>query len=104
LNSNKTAPFVEPYNPPGLVSGRKYVDPTYPFDLPDSVRCGRDSLAHAQGTEILKVKAGDTLEFLPFPFSPVNWSTYNEVPDVQWYNCSGGRGGCSVKSPNLVSI
>jgi hypothetical protein len=104
LISNKTAPFVEPYNLPGFVASRGYVDPTYPSDLPDSVRCGRGNVAHSQGTEILKVKAGDTLELLPFPFSPVNWSTYSEVPDVQWDNCPEGRGGCSVKRPNLFSV
>lgn len=61
-------------------------------------------MAHAQNTEILKVKAGDTIEFLPMPFSPVNWSSYKEVPDVQWDNCPEGRGGCSAKRPNLVSV
>lgn len=61
-------------------------------------------MARAQDTEILKVKAGDTIEFLSFPFSPVNWSNYKEVPDVQWNNCPGGRGGCSVKRPNLFSL
>lgn len=101
---NKTAPFVEPYNPPGFVASRDYVFPTYVSDLSGSVRCGRENMARAQDTEILKVKAGDTIEFLSFPFSPVNWSNYKEVPDVQWNNCPGGRGGCSVKRPNLFSL
>lgn len=94
---------MEPYTPQGYVASRNYVDPTYPYDLPDSVRCGRDNMAHASDTEILKLKAGDTLEFLSFPFSPINWSNYSEVPDVQWDNCPEGRGGCSIKRPNLVS-
>lgn len=101
--SNRTAPFTEPSNPPGYVARRLYVDPTYPSDLPSSIRCGRDNLVHASGTEVLPVRAGDTLEFLSFPFSPQNWSTYTEVPDVQWENCPDGRGGCSVKRPALVS-
>ncbi|KAF2820353.1 hypothetical protein CC86DRAFT_374518 [Ophiobolus disseminans] len=87
---NVTDPFYEPFNPAfDPRPNRSMTDPTYYGDAPNSVRCGRDNLNHAPTTEVLKVKAGDTLEF-------VNANTgYEQFEDKRFWECEDGRGYCS---------
>ena len=56
------------------------------------MRCGRGTLDHAASTEVLKVKAGDTLEFAHARQSPEGWDN----PDfLTLFNCSSGYGTCA---------
>lgn len=67
---------------------RYYNGPTYAVtDYPDSVRCGRDNMAHATDTDILTVRAGDKLEFAHQRSEP-------EWPPEMWNNCPDERGSC----------
>ncbi|KAI0187872.1 glycosyl hydrolase family 61-domain-containing protein [Xylaria flabelliformis] len=84
---NKTSPFVEPATESEGYIGY-FHSPTFPQHLPNSLRCGRDSFAHAAETEVLTVKAGDTLEFAHTRIEPKDWKDY------QWYGCPEGRGSC----------
>ncbi|RWA12842.1 hypothetical protein EKO27_g2240 [Xylaria grammica] len=93
---NKTAPFIEPATVDEGYIGY-YHNPTYPQHLPNSVRCGRDSFAHAAETEVLTVRAGDTLELAHTRIPPVDWK------DNQWYNCPEGRGSCDPDGTQYAS-
>lgn len=92
---NKTSPFNEsnwsddPYT--YLSRTRRYVEPTYALDMPNSVRCGRDNMAHAAGTDTLTVRAGDTIEVGHVRTDPVDWPT-----TTLWDNCPGNRGACAI--------
>ncbi|KAH9908563.1 glycoside hydrolase [Xylariomycetidae sp. FL2044] len=88
---NKTDPFAEPATQ-DEAHYTFYNNPTFPQHLPTSVRCGRDSLAHAAATEVLTVRAGDALEFAHTKFAPAEWR------DEQWYGCPEGRGSCAPGS------
>lgn len=88
--SNKTAPFEELTTPNTNVNTRAYVDPTYISDFPESVRCGRDNMAHAAATEILTVRPGDTIEAAHVRSGP----EYKSWRDVMWDDCPEGRGSC----------
>ncbi|KFA73044.1 hypothetical protein S40288_03256 [Stachybotrys chartarum IBT 40288] len=91
---NKTELFEELPNPYSNNYFRLYNDPTFLTDYPDSVRCGRDTLAHAADTEVLVVQAGDTLEIAHTRKSPDTWA------DEQWYDCPNGRGSCDPLDPD----
>ncbi|KAF2205228.1 hypothetical protein GQ43DRAFT_437244 [Delitschia confertaspora ATCC 74209] len=86
--SNKTSPYDEwrYYNSNFLY--RFFNWPTYYIDRPESVRCGRGNMDHANATEILTVKAGDTLEIAQQRWEPDEWT------DEMFYNCSDDRGTC----------
>lgn len=52
-------------------------------------------MAHAANTEVLRVKAGDTIEVAHTRISPSDWA-YN-----QWYECPNGRGSCDPNDPDV---
>ncbi|KAF2791623.1 lytic polysaccharide monooxygenase [Melanomma pulvis-pyrius CBS 109.77] len=88
---NKTEPYTEPSTPgqsDPFQNIRWYNFPTYASDNPNSVRCGRDNMAHAASTETLKVKAGDKIEMAHQRVEPSEWQ------DNQWYGCPDKRGTC----------
>ncbi|KAF2691079.1 lytic polysaccharide monooxygenase [Lentithecium fluviatile CBS 122367] len=86
---NKTAPFNETwFNQPGLGPYHGYNFPTEYVNLPESVRCGRDNMAHAADTEVLRVAAGDEIEFAHQRYEPEEWT------DDMFYGCPEGRGTC----------
>lgn len=64
------------------------------------MRCGRDNLAWAEQTEVLKVKAGDTIEFAALYYSPSDWDNTDRV---QWDGCPEGRGVCSSGPSNVCT-
>jgi hypothetical protein len=95
---NKTAPFEEPDTPHNTNNTRGYHDPTFvTTDYPNSARCGRDNMAHAADTEVLKLKAGDTVEFVVTAAEPSYWTNPAEV---SWNDCPEGRGFCSYQRYN----
>ena len=65
------------------------------------MRCGRNSLAWANATDVLKVKVGDTLEFAATPADPSYW---NQPDEAQWDDCPEGRGICAAKLPGVCSL
>jgi hypothetical protein len=77
---------------------RLYNFPTYSSDYPESVRCGRDHMAHAASTETLTIQAGDTLEFAWQRNEPEFWT------DDEWYNCTNGRGSCDPHSSSAPDV
>ncbi|ORY14706.1 glycosyl hydrolase family 61-domain-containing protein [Clohesyomyces aquaticus] len=88
---NKTEPYTEPSTPgqPDPYQNiRLYNFPTYSSDTPASVRCGRDNMAHANSTETLKVKAGDTIDMAHLRVELKYWG-----PDY-WTGCADNRGTC----------
>ncbi|KAI1848649.1 hypothetical protein JX266_005508 [Neoarthrinium moseri] len=87
--SNKTAPFEEISTPNTNVNTRLFNDPTYATDIRASTRCGRDNMAHAADTEVLTIRAGDTVEFAHQRYEPAAWT------DAMWDNCPDGRGSCN---------
>ncbi|CAG9988149.1 unnamed protein product [Clonostachys byssicola] len=91
---NKTEPFEERSTPNTNNNERLYNFPTFVSDYPESVRCGRDNMAHAANTEVLRVKAGDTIEIAHTRISPSDWA------DNQWYDCPNGRGSCDPNDPD----
>jgi hypothetical protein len=95
--SNKTAPFSEPATVDEDYIGY-YNSPTFPQHLPTSVRCGRDSFAHAADTEVLTVRAGDTLELAHTHIEPKDWK------GNQWYGCPEGRGSCDPDGTEWASV
>ncbi|KAI8626161.1 glycosyl hydrolase family 61-domain-containing protein [Xylariaceae sp. FL1651] len=86
---NKTTPYYEDWTPNTNVNLRRYIDPTYASDRPESVRCGRGNMAHAADTEVLTVHAGDTIEVAHVREDPEYWAA-----EVAWDNCPDGRGSC----------
>jgi len=50
-------------------------------------------MAHASDTDVLKVKAGDTIEFVATRYEPKAYQ------DKQWYGCPDGKGMCSDEDP-----
>ena len=97
---NRTSPWEE--KPVGKDNGlRLWSWPTFPSDSPTSVRCGRNSLAWANATDVLKVKVGDTLEFAAIHADPSYWDQPNEV---QWNDCPEGRGICVPIMPGVCSL
>lgn len=92
---NRTAPFTEAWTPNTNRNEREFLEPTYVSDYPESVRCGRDNMAHAASTETLKVNAGDTLTIAHQRYDPEHWQ------DNQWYKCSDGRGSCA---PDIAGV
>ncbi|KAJ2990561.1 hypothetical protein NUW58_g2887 [Xylaria curta] len=86
---NKTAPYDDAaitVDFPWTL--RLYNDPTWPIDRPESVRCGRDHMNHASSTDVLKVRAGDTVTFAHQLWDPFEWKS------SQFFNCTQGRGTC----------
>jgi hypothetical protein len=49
-------------------------------------------LDHAPDTEVLKVKAGDTIEFVNANIE------YSQMGEAGYWNCSDGRGFCTYFS------
>ena len=106
-NSNHTSPWYEAPPPPGILFDgfRLWEFPTYSFDSPTSIRCGRDNPTWANSNSVLKVKAGDTIEFAATNIRPYDWDRPEEI---QW-DCPEGRGTCiegipEVSNPRLVCI
>ena len=96
--SNKTAPFEELDTPNANYNERTYNSPTFAAtDYPASVRCGRDNMAWAADTEVLTVKAGDTIELAHSRNEPWYWD------DNQWYDCPNDRGSCQPVIEDDVS-
>ncbi|KAI0134080.1 glycosyl hydrolase family 61-domain-containing protein [Xylariales sp. AK1849] len=93
---NKTTPYEEDTTPDTNVNTRDYNFPTYWTDRPESARCGRDNLAHAADTEVLTIRAGDTLEFAHQRYEPDQWT------DDMWYNCTYGRGSCDPENAQHI--
>jgi hypothetical protein len=86
---NKTSPFDDTwFQQPGLGPAHWYNFPTEYVNLPESVRCGRDNMAHAAATDVLRVKAGDEVELAFQRWEPDEWT------DDMWYGCPDGRGSC----------
>jgi hypothetical protein len=86
--SNKTSPYDEKQFYDSNYLYRYYNWPTYYIDFPESVRCGRDNMKHAPVTEVLTVKAGDTIEIAQMREDPAGWK------DDMFYNCTDDRGTC----------
>ncbi|KAM7185564.1 glycosyl hydrolase family 61 domain containing protein [Naviculisporaceae sp. PSN 640] len=87
---NKTAPYLElPRNDTNYY-WRGWNAPTYAgTDRPESSRCGRDHMAWAAQTDVLKVRAGeDKLELAMQRWEPVNWKSEH------FENCPDGYGTC----------
>ncbi|KAI0805727.1 glycosyl hydrolase family 61-domain-containing protein [Xylaria sp. FL0064] len=95
---NKTTPFEERDSSNTNYHVRLYNAPSYAVrDWPESVRCGRDNMAHAADTDILTIRAGDTLEFTHQRSEP-------EWPPEMWNNCPDGRGSCEYADWNPTGI
>ncbi|KAI0534911.1 glycoside hydrolase [Xylaria digitata] len=93
---NKTTPYEEAVTTIDYPFTRRfYNDPTWPIDYPESVRCGRDNMAHAPTTEILTVRAGDRVAFAHHTYNPGEWTAGQ-------FDCPDGRGTCSDKGYNWV--
>jgi hypothetical protein len=90
-----TSPYYEPFNPDTYDQrpNRSIADPTYYADAPNSVRCGRGNLDHAPNTDILKVKAGDSIEFVNANIG------YTDFEDARYWDCPDGRGFCTYWGP-----
>ncbi|KAF1994663.1 hypothetical protein P154DRAFT_613009 [Amniculicola lignicola CBS 123094] len=88
---NKTSPYdeLEYYNSNFLY--RFYNWPTYYIDRPESVRCGRGNMDHANATEVLTVNAGETIGIAYQRWEPYEWT------DDMFYNCPDDRGTCHPK-------
>ncbi|KAF2106161.1 glycosyl hydrolase family 61-domain-containing protein [Lophiotrema nucula] len=95
---NRTAPFEEQalYNTNYYT--RVFNDPTYHMDYPNSVRCGRGNMDHANETAIIDVDAGDTIEVAHESADPVYWR------DDYFNNCPGDRGTCDPRWNGLYFI
>ncbi|KAI8947023.1 glycoside hydrolase [Xylaria longipes] len=96
MYSNKTSP----YDDLGVTVDfpwtlRLYNDPTWPIDRPESVRCGRDHMNHALSTEVLTVRAGDSVAFAHQLKEPAEWTS------AQFLNCPEGRGTCDDEGYTL---
>ncbi|CAJ2509423.1 Uu.00g144490.m01.CDS01 [Anthostomella pinea] len=93
---NKTSPF-EDVNHVGRISSTRYnVYPTYWDDYDESVRCGRDHMAHAADTEVLTLSAGDTITVAHTRYDPTAYT------DDQWTNCPDDRGSCDPARADRV--
>lgn len=89
---NRTAPFEELSTPDTNYNVRNWTWPTYASDIPNSVRCARDNMAHAHDTDILRVKAGDSIEFVAVGLEPLEYNI--SLGLVRWDGCAEGRGAC----------
>ncbi|KAI1360587.1 glycoside hydrolase [Xylaria arbuscula] len=86
---NKTAPYDDiGHSPDNPTSFRGYNFPTYPNDRPESIRCGRGHMTHTPDTDVLTLRAGDTLEFAHQRYEPFEWKPEHFI------NCPEGRGTC----------
>ncbi|GAW19297.1 hypothetical protein ANO14919_087830 [Xylariales sp. No.14919] len=95
---NKTSPYEERASPDTNNNVRLYNFPTYATtDRPESVRCGRDNMAHAADTDILTIRAGDKLEFAHQRSDP-------EWPPELWNNCPYDRGSCIYADWNPTGV
>jgi hypothetical protein len=93
---NVSDPYTEAYDYPGVGAVRYYTYPHFFIDNPESVRCGRDNMAHAPDTDVLTVQAGDTLEWAHQSYPPREWT------DEQFNDCPEGRGTCHPKGQILL--
>ncbi|KAM7218615.1 Glycosyl hydrolase family 61 domain containing protein [Rhypophila decipiens] len=89
---NKTGPYLELPRSDTNYHWRGWNAPTYAgTDRPESSRCGRDNMAWAAQTDVLKVRAGeDKLEFAMQRWEPVNWKTN------QFEYCPDAYGTCDL--------
>ncbi|KAF2121249.1 glycosyl hydrolase family 61-domain-containing protein [Lophiotrema nucula] len=87
---NNTADFWEDHTIYGVSPFhlRTYMEPTFYGDFPESLRCGRDNMAWANGTEVLTINAGDGIEIAHVRQNPDQWE------DSMFYNCPNGRATC----------
>ncbi|KAF2118757.1 glycosyl hydrolase family 61-domain-containing protein [Lophiotrema nucula] len=85
---NKTSPYDEQAYYESNFLYRYYNWPTYSIDRPESIRCGRGNMDHANVTEVLTVKAGDEVEIAQQRSEPDEWT------DDQFFNCTDGYGTC----------
>jgi hypothetical protein len=101
--SNNTSPFQEIPDLPKHSGYRGWTFPTFPSDNPNSVRCGRGNMDWAAATDVLKVNAGDTMEFIVTgaPLEPRFWDDRNLV---QWDDCPDGRGACNTRSDDPFKV
>ncbi|KAF2280138.1 uncharacterized protein EI97DRAFT_429896 [Westerdykella ornata] len=88
---NKTSPYDEWKYVDSNFLYRYYNWPTYYVDRPESVRCGRGNMDHANATEVLKVRAGDTIEIAQHRGDPSEWT------EDDFKNCPDNRGTCYHK-------
>ncbi|KAK3319417.1 glycoside hydrolase [Apodospora peruviana] len=88
---NLTSPFDEKQLVDSNMIWREWNWPTYTLDFPDSVRCGRGNLDHANATEVLTVKAGDTVEIAQQRSPPHDWT------HDMFYGCPDDRGTCDPR-------
>ncbi|KAF2875390.1 glycosyl hydrolase family 61-domain-containing protein [Massariosphaeria phaeospora] len=88
---NKTSPYDELKYYEANFLYRYYNWPTYIIDRPESVRCGRDNMKHAGTTEVLTLKAGETIEIAHQREEPSGWT------DDMFYDCPDDRGTCFHK-------
>jgi len=58
------------------------------------VRCGRGNMKNASSTELLQVKAGDTIEFAWSSLYPESWID-------KYFDCADGRGFCVYSDGSL---
>jgi hypothetical protein len=96
-SSNLTSPMDERVLVDSNMIWREWNWPTYAVDFPDSVRCGRGNLDHANVTEVLTVKAGDILEIAQQRYTPAEWT------DDMFYDCPDDRGTC-VHIPRAIQV
>lgn len=93
---NKTSPYNDTwFGQPGLPPEHWWTYPTEFVNKPESVRCGRNHMAHAANTEVLNVKAGDEIEYAHIRYEPYEWT------DDMWYGCPDGRGSCGKYGQNI---
>jgi hypothetical protein len=95
---NKTEVFTELPDPHNTDWVRRYNYPTFQTDYEASIRCGRDHMAHAAGTDTLVLQAGDTIEAAHTAYEPQQWE------DNQWNDCPDGRGSCAPGWPFGVPL
>lgn len=96
MNSNLTSPFDEKQLVDSNMLWREWNWPTYILDFPDSVRCGRGNVDHANVTEVLTVKAGETIEIAHMRSPPIEWK------DDMFYECADERGTCDHRPGYMV--
>jgi hypothetical protein len=95
IRNRTEGPYDEPDTPGANFDYRYYHWPTYPStDYAESIRCGRDTMAHAGNTDTLTVRAGDTIEFAHIRRSPDEW-----LPE-QWA-CPENLGTCEPRWPEV---
>jgi hypothetical protein len=93
--------FIERATPGTTDNLRYWNTPSWAgYDYDESIRCGRNNNMTAADTDVLEVKAGDEIEFVPMTNGP----EFYESMGVQWDNCPDGRGICRKNGEAVVSL